>query len=60
MDSWDQNPKVSIDRGRLMSNGISLLKSKKRIRKKLAIVLMNFVLFRRDCKSLILMKTGNG
>ena len=28
-DSWDQNPKVLIDRGRLIFNGISLLKSRK-------------------------------
>ena len=56
-DSWDQNPKVLIDKGRLMSNGIPLLKSRKRIRRKLAIVLMNFVLFRGNCRSLILMKT---
>ena len=38
-DSWDQNPKVSIDRGSLMSNGIPLLKSRKRMRRNLAIVL---------------------
>ena len=39
LDSWDQNPKVLIDRGRLMSNGIPLLKSRKRMRRNLAIVL---------------------
>ena len=38
-DSWEQNPKVLIDRGRLMSNGIPLLKSRKRMRRNLAIVL---------------------
>ena len=38
-DSWDQNPQVLIDRGRLMSNGIPLLKSRKRMRRNLAIVL---------------------
>ena len=38
-DSWDQNPKVFIDRGRLMPNGIPLLKSRKKMRRNLAIVL---------------------
>ena len=38
-DSWEQNPKVLIDRGRLISNGIPLLKSRKRMRRNLAIVL---------------------
>ncbi len=38
-DSWDQNPKVLIDRGRLMPNDIPLLKSRKRMRRNLAIVL---------------------
>ena len=38
-ESWDQNPKILIDRGRLMSNGIPLLKSRKRTRRNLAIVL---------------------
>ena len=32
-DSWEQNPKVLIDKGRLMSNGIPLLKSRKRMRR---------------------------
>ena len=38
-DSWDQNPRVLIDKGRLTSNGIPLLKSRKRIRRNLAILL---------------------
>ena len=38
-DSWDENPKVLIDRGRLMPTGIPLLKSRKRMRRKLAIIL---------------------
>ena len=46
-DSWDQNPKVLIDRGRLMSNGIPLLKSRKRMRRNLAIVLWKDLLTSR-------------
>ena len=38
-ESWDQNPKVLIDKGRLESNGIPLLKARKRIRRSLAIQL---------------------
>jgi hypothetical protein len=38
-DSWDQNPKVFIDKGRLITGAIPLLKSRKRMRRKLAIVL---------------------
>ena len=38
-ESWNQNPKVLIDRGRLMSNGIPLLKSRKRMRRNFAIAL---------------------
>ena len=38
-DSWEENPKVLIDKGRLMPNGIPLLKTRKRIRRELAIVL---------------------
>ena len=30
-ESWDQNPKVWIERGRLESNGIPLLKNRKRM-----------------------------
>ena len=33
-ESWDANPKVLIDKGRLTSNSIPLLKSRKRIRRK--------------------------
>tara|TARA_Y100001968_G_scaffold263969_1_gene252720 strand:+ start:122 stop:289 length:168 start_codon:yes stop_codon:yes gene_type:complete len=32
-DSWEMNPKVLIDKGRLMPNGIPLLKSRKRMKK---------------------------
>ena len=34
--SWDQNPKVWIERGRLESNGIPLLKNRKRLSMRLA------------------------
>ena len=37
--SWDQNPKVIVDKGRLERNGIPLLKSRKRMRRNLAIQL---------------------
>ena len=36
-ESWDQNPKVWIERGRLESNGHPLLKNRKRMRRELAI-----------------------
>ena len=35
-ESWDQNPKVWIERGRLESNGIPLLKNRKRMNRGLA------------------------
>ena len=38
-ESWDQNPKVIIDKGRLEFNGIPLLKSRKKMRRKLAVEL---------------------
>ena len=38
-ESWDQNPKVWIEKGKLESNGPPLLKSRKRIRRDLAIKL---------------------
>ena len=38
-ESWDQNPKVWIVRGRLESDGVPLLKNRKRMRRKLAIIL---------------------
>ena len=38
-ESWDQNPKVWIERGRLVSNGPPLLKNRRRIRRELAIKL---------------------
>ena len=38
-ESWDQNPKILIDKGRLESNGIPLLKARKRMRRNLAIQL---------------------
>ncbi len=37
--SWDENPKVIIDKGRLERNGIPLLKARKRMRRNLAIQL---------------------
>ena len=36
-ESWDQNPKVWIERGRLESNRPPLLKNRKRMRRGLAI-----------------------
>tara|TARA_B100000700_G_scaffold34539_1_gene33414 strand:- start:281 stop:514 length:234 start_codon:yes stop_codon:yes gene_type:complete len=36
-ESWDQNPKVWIERGRLQANGIPLLKNRKRVRRVYAI-----------------------
>ena len=38
-ESWDQNPKVWIEKGRLVSNGPPLLKNRKRMRRGLAIML---------------------
>ena len=38
-ESWGQNPKVWIEKGKLQSNGIPLLKIRKRIRRKLAVKL---------------------
>ena len=38
-DSWDQNPKVWIDKGKLQSNGIPLLKNRKRVSRESAIKL---------------------
>ena len=35
-ESWDQNPKVLINKGRLEINGIPLLKARKRMRTDLA------------------------
>ena len=40
-ESWDQNPKVLIDKGRMEPNGIPLLKSRRRMRRNQAIVLWN-------------------
>ena len=42
--SWDQNPKVLIDRGSLMPNGIPLIKDRKRVRRNIAIVLRKHLL----------------
>ena len=36
-DSWEQNPKVLIDKGRMERNGIPLLKTRRRTRRNLAI-----------------------
>ena len=38
-ESWDQNPKVIVDKGRIGSDGMPLLKSRKRMRRSLAIQL---------------------
>lgn len=38
-DSWEENPKVLVDKGRMETNGIPLIKSRKRMRRNLAIVL---------------------
>ena len=38
-ESWDQNPKVLIDKGRLEPNGIPLLKTRRRMRRNLAVQL---------------------
>tara|TARA_Y100001968_G_C19059992_1_gene573303 strand:- start:204 stop:467 length:264 start_codon:yes stop_codon:yes gene_type:complete len=38
-ESWDQNPKVWIEKGILQSNGIPLLKNRKKVRRVLAIKL---------------------
>ncbi len=38
-ESWDQNPKVWIEKGKLQSNGIPLLKNRKNMRRVLAIKL---------------------
>ena len=38
-ESWDQNPKVLIDKGKLQPNGVPLLKNRRRIRRQLAVKL---------------------
>ena len=38
-ESWDQNPKVLIEKGKLQPNGIPLLKNRKRVRRGLAMKL---------------------
>tara|TARA_Y100001968_G_scaffold284697_1_gene284181 strand:+ start:480 stop:713 length:234 start_codon:yes stop_codon:yes gene_type:complete len=38
-DSWDQNPKVLIYKGKLQPNGVPLLKNRRRIRRQLAVKL---------------------
>ena len=38
-ESWDQNPKVWVERGRLQPNGIPLLKNRRKMRRGLAIKL---------------------
>ena len=42
--SWDQNPKVWVEKGRLQSNGIPLLKNRKKMRRALAVELWNDLL----------------
>ncbi len=43
-ESWDQNPKVWVEKGRLQSNGIPLLKNRRKMRRALAIRLWNDLL----------------
>tara|TARA_B100000965_G_C19594698_1_gene759620 strand:+ start:1965 stop:2177 length:213 start_codon:yes stop_codon:yes gene_type:complete len=43
-ESWDQNPRVWVEKGRLQSNGIPLLTNRKRMRRGLAIRLWNNLL----------------
>ena len=38
-ESWEQNPKVWIEKGKLQSNGIPLLKNRKKMRRTLAVKL---------------------
>ena len=38
-ESWEQNPKVIVDKGRLERDAMPLLKSRKRMRRNLAIEL---------------------
>ena len=38
-ESWELTPKVLVDKGRLVGNGLPLLKSRKRMRRSLAIEL---------------------
>ncbi len=38
-ESWELNPKVLVDKGRFEENGLPLLKSRKRMRRGLAIEL---------------------
>ena len=39
LEGWDQNPKVCIEKGRLGSNGIPLLKNRRKMRRGFAIEL---------------------
>ena len=38
-ESWDQNPKVLIEKGKLQPNGVPLMKNRKKMRRVLAIKL---------------------
>ncbi len=38
-ESWDQNPNVWIEKGKIQRNGIPLLKNRKRMRRAMAIKL---------------------
>jgi len=38
-ESWEKNPKVFIEKGKLQSNGIPLLKNRRRVRRGLAVKL---------------------
>ena len=37
--SWDQNPKIFIDKGKLQDNGIPLLKNRQKMKRDLAVKL---------------------
>ncbi len=43
-DSWDQNPRILIDKGRLQSNGIPLLKNRMKMRRVVAVKLWKHLL----------------
>ena len=43
-ESWDQNPKVWVEKGKPQANGIPLLKSRSKMRRVLAIKLWNDLL----------------
>ena len=40
-DSWDQNPKILVEKGKHQPNGIPLLKNRRKMRRPIAIKLWN-------------------